>query len=116
MSDVFILGAGFSKAVNQLMERLARNAEDGFKIILPLPLIDIEDETRALDNNIELWLTYLSESQPWLDEVSNQYNQAVAVQIRRHIKGVIDVRTLASMSPIKILADDPSSKYSGWTL
>ena len=124
MPDVFILGAGFSKAISPLMptmpeltvvvrrqmESLAKNAADGFRITLPPPLQDIEDDTKALDNNIELWMTYLSESQPWLDEVSNQYNQAVAAQIRRHIRGVIEARTLASMRPTKILADDPSTK------
>ena len=122
--DVFILGAGFSKAINCLMptmpeltvvvrrqiERLAKNAGDGFRITLPPPLSDLEDDTKALENNIELWMTYLSENQPWLDDVSNQYNQAVAGQIRKHIKGIIDARTLASMRPTKILPDDPSTK------
>lgn len=124
MSDVFILGAGFSKAINPLMptmpelslivrrqmERLAKDAGDGLRIALPPPLQDIEDDSKALDDNIELWMTYLSENQPWLDEISSQYNQAVAAQIRRHIRGVIEARTLASMRPTRILANDTSTK------
>lgn len=96
--------------VRKQIEKLARNAGDGFRITLPPPLSDLEDDTKALENNIELWMTYLSENQPWLDEVSNQYNQAVAGQIRRHIKCIIDARTLASMRPTKILAEEVSSR------
>lgn len=96
--------------VRRQMERLAKNTGDGMRITLPPPLVDPEDETRALDNNIELWMTYLSENQPWLDEVSNQYNQAVSAQIRRYIRGVIEARTSASMRPTRILDDDLSTK------
>ena len=124
MSDVFILGAGFSKAINQLMptmpeltdavsdklETLAGYEEARIKIGLPPPLKDTEDSDKELENNIELWMTYLSQSQPWLDESWNQYNRAVASQIRMHIRSVIDSSTLASMNPTGILANGSSSK------
>ena len=124
--DVFILGSGFSKAINCLMptmfeltnaisdriSKLAKHAGDGVKIVLPPPLKDPEDKDRELENNVELWMTYLSQSQPWLDEVSNRYNQAVAVQIRKHIRDFVDARTWESMDPKlnQIFADNPSTK------
>ena len=124
MPDVYILGAGFSKAINPLMptmqeltdavgERiatLARYAGEGFRITLPSPLKDLEDESKELEKNVELWMTYLAQSQPWLDEVANRYNQAVAVQIREHIRRFVDDRTWRSMTPTAILSDHPSTK------
>ena len=102
--DVFILGAGFSKAIsprmptmNELTDQVRRKI-DNSELSLPVPLLDNENRGRDLDNNIELWMTYLSQSQPWLDESFNQYNRALATRIRRYIREVIDERTVDSMS------------------
>ena len=102
--DVFILGAGFSRAIspqmpimNELTDQV-RVRIDNSEVSLPPPLMDSEDRRRELDNNIELWMTYLSQSQPWLDESFNQHNQALATRIRRFIREVINERTANSMS------------------
>ena len=89
MSDVFVLGAGFSKAIHSEMptmdelstEVLRRLREFGS---LELPVLD------NLGNNIELWMTYLSQPQPWLKNHDNDYNRSIAGRIRQQIKEIID--------------------------
>ena len=67
MNDVFILGAGFSKAIYPGMPTLAdltqevKNRLSGSEHSLPRPLMGLGD-------NIELWITYLSQRQPRLTE------------------------------------------------
>ena len=101
--DVFILGAGFSKAINDrmpTMKELTIAVSECIKdseLSLPLPLKDPEDRGRELESNIELWMAYLSQRQPWLDESFNQYNLAIATRIRRYISEIIDQGTSASM-------------------
>ena len=59
--------------------------------------MDPEDRGRKLEDNIEIWMTYLSQRQPWLDESFNQYNLAVATRIRRYIREVVEQSTSDSM-------------------
>ena len=55
----------------------------------------------ALGNDIELWMTYLTQHQPWLKEEHHYRNMALAADIRRHIFNVIVERTKTSMnSPV----------------
>ena len=92
MNDVFILGAGFSKAIHPGMPTLADLTGEvtrrlwGPECSLPRPLMD-------LDNNIELWITYLSQRQPWLTEYENDYNKSLAGLIRHQIGVVIEEQT-----------------------
>ena len=103
--DVFILGAGFSKAISDqmpTMEELTLAVSELIErseLSLPPPLRDTEDRGRELENNIELWMAYLSQRQPWLDESFNQYNLAVATRIRRYIREFIEQSTSDSMTP-----------------
>ena len=91
MSDVFILGAGFSKAIHSGMptltelssEVIARLRRSNFPI--PDPLDD-------LDDNIELWITYLSQRQPWLTEFENDFNKSLTGRIREEIGKFIEER------------------------
>jgi len=46
-----------------------------------------------LDNNIELWITYLSQRQPWLTEYENDFNKSLAGRIRHQIGAVIEEHT-----------------------
>ena len=91
MPDVFILGAGFSKAISASMPTMAELSsailENREKVGLPVA------ELARLDNNIELWMTYLSQSQPWLKTPENDRNKAFAGQLREQIKEIIDDRT-----------------------
>ena len=102
--DVFVLGAGFSRAINsqmpvmsQLTEAVKENIETS-ELSLPPPLVDSEDRGRELENNIELWMTYLSQRQPWLDDSFNQYNLSVATRIRRYIRQVIEQASRNAMT------------------
>ena len=101
--DVFILGAGFSKAIHcsmpttkELTGVVSKRIESS-ELTLPPPLKDPDDTGKELEENIELWMTYLSQGQPWLHETFNLYNLALANRIRRYIKEVINERTLRSM-------------------
>ena len=103
--DVFILGAGFSKAINSempTMKELTSEVNEKIKyseLTLPPPLKNPDNEELELENNIELWMTYLSQSQPWLDESYNQSNKAISTRIRRYIRDIIDDYTKNVMNP-----------------
>ena len=92
MKDVFILGAGFSKAIHPGMPTLADLTDEvterlwKSKCSLPEPLKDLE-------YNIEMWIAYLSQRQPWLTEYENDYNKSLAGRIRHQIGEVIEERT-----------------------
>lgn len=97
--DVFILGAGFSKAIATQMPTMA---ELGVKVRERLA----DDANLAaaipasLGDNIELWMTYLSQPQPWLREPDIDLHRSLAGRIRQSIADVINERTLsASVSP-----------------
>ena len=96
MNDVFILGAGFSKAIHSGMPTLADLTDEvtrrlrGSEGSLPQPLMELE-------NNIELWITYLSQRQPWLTEYENDSNKSLAGLIRHHIGAVIEEQTARAL-------------------
>ena len=99
--DVFILGAGFSKAIARQMptmvklgaevrERLAEVTS--FSSAIPV----------SLGDNIELWMTYLSQPQPWLREAEVDLHRSLGGRIRQSIAAVIEERTVqasASLAP-----------------
>ena len=89
MSDVFVLGAGFSKAISGTMPTLQQLSES------ILPTLQDRDPTLAnrlvrMGKNVELWMSYLSQPQPWLRVEQNQYNASVAGVIRRLLRSRID--------------------------
>jgi hypothetical protein len=92
MKEVFLLGAGFSKAVHssmpdlkELSSKVRERCENrGNKLPPPLP---------DLENNIELWLTYLSQSQPWLTEYYNLQNRALFLHMTEIIRQVLNETT-----------------------
>ena len=102
--DVFILGAGFSKAIDchmPTMKELTAAVRDHIESngpSLPRPWMNSEVIGEESVDSIEMWMTYLSQRQPWLDESSNLYNQAVATQIRKYIEQVISERSWVSMT------------------
>lgn len=92
MTDVFLLGAGFSKATNIIMPTLkelsieVKNLMNNTKNSFPSPLLELGD-------NIELWLTYLSQSQPWLKEHNNLENKALYLKMVETIGDILDKAT-----------------------
>ena len=92
MKDVFILGAGFSKAIHsgmptlsdltlEVAKRLEENERSHLKALV------------GMEENIELWITYLSQRQPWLTEYENDYNKSLAGRMRHQIGALIEERT-----------------------
>ncbi len=92
MTDVFILGAGFSKAIYYEMPTLAelsKKVRDGLlhrKFRLPVEIDNMGD-------NIEAWMSYLSQRQPWLKEYENDKNRSLAGEMREEIGRIIDTHT-----------------------
>ena len=87
-NDVFILGAGFSKAINSSMPTMDELSTEVISRIENSPF-PIQNTLYQLGTNIELWMTYLSQSQPWLREEHHFRNKALATEIRRHINDII---------------------------
>ena len=92
MPDVFILGAGFSKAIDDSMPTMAELSSAVLEKVGKNQLAELA----RLGNNIELWMTYLSQSQPWLKTPENDRNKAFAGQLREQIKEIIDDRTTSA--------------------
>jgi|ERR1022692_3368433 hypothetical protein len=109
MPDVFLLGAGFSKAVSRempLTNDLAEN--DAIKSFIGRTLVRSKD--------VESILTLLSESQPWLTEDENLRNRADFIQFSQTINYTIRDYQMAAIregngSPPDWLA----SLVSKWT-
>ena len=91
MEDVFILGAGFSKAICDGMPTMDEISAEVRKRMenLGQPIPDLH----KLGNNIELWMTYLSQPQPWLKNYENDHNRSLAGKIRQQIGEIIEERT-----------------------
>ncbi|MCY4087747.1 MAG: hypothetical protein OXG37_12925 [Actinomycetia bacterium] len=90
MSDVFLLGAGFSKSASggmslqmPLLGELSLEIKD--KMCLPSFLTDSSDD-------LEQWLSYLGQPHPWLREQDNLRNQALALDIIEQVGTVIGGR------------------------
>lgn len=92
MTDLFILGAGFSKAINYKMPTMD---ELSSAVLMNLEKVGlcVPDALYDLGNNIELWMTYLSQAQPWLKASDNHFNKAFASQLRKQIEEIIHDRT-----------------------
>ena len=99
MVDVFILGAGFSKAVSAAMPSMKELSREVIAQLESSPF-PIQDTLYAMGENVELWMTYLSQPQPWLSEEHLYRNLALATEIRRHICDVINIRTKAATRSI----------------
>ncbi len=86
VADVFLLGAGFSKAVSNKMPVLTELSENLRR------QVELPDYVTALGNNVEYWMTYLSQSHPWVSEVGNLQHKAAFLELTRHIDLVISDR------------------------
>lgn len=98
MTDLFILGAGFSKAINYRMPTMD---ELSSAVLINLESVGlcVPEALHDLGNDIELWMTYLSQAQPWLKASDNHFNKAFAGQLRKQIEEIIhDRTTVASQS------------------
>ena len=84
MTDVFLLGAGFSKAISEemplLSELSAQVRERG---------LDFPTRISTLGDNLEIWLSYLSQPHPWLRESDALKNRAAALDITEKLSEVL---------------------------
>ena len=87
MPDVFLLGAGFSKAVSNHMPDLREMSE------ILRGRIDYPPRVESLTSNVEHVMTYLSQSQPWLAEPDNLENRATFLRVTREIGSLLEERT-----------------------
>ena len=87
MGDVFLLGAGFSKAVADEMPLLRELSDEVRSAGLDLSPLHL-----GLSSNIEIWLSYLSQRHPWLREQENLRNQALALDIAQKIENALTKR------------------------
>ena len=85
MSDVFLLGVGFSKAVSDGMPLLQELSSQ-----IRGRLSDLPESLSTVGDNIEIWLSYLSQPHPWLRESENLRNRALALEITEEIEKVLD--------------------------
>ena len=84
MSDVFILGAGFSKAISDAMPVL-----NDLSVEVKKRLPELERVATFLPDNIEVWLTFLSQKHPWLKEVENSRNHALLLEVSEVVQTVL---------------------------
>ena len=92
MRDVFILGAGFSKAISQNMPTLKDVSESVFPYVHAQDP-KLADDLAKLGNSVELWMSFLSQSQPWLSREQVHHNLAVAHRIRERLCHTIETHT-----------------------
>lgn len=92
MSQVFILGAGFSKAISSQMpltRELTEEVFNRFKQEAEIP----KDVRAMLRDDFEKGLTYLANENPWLRESENLRNRALYLDLTHFIRAVIDERS-----------------------
>ena len=99
--DVFILGAGFSKAIARQMPTMVELGAEVRERLAEVTSLSsaIPD---SLGDNIELWMTFLSQPQPWLREPEVDLHRSLGGRIRQSIATVIEERTVlasASLAP-----------------
>jgi hypothetical protein len=92
MSDVFLLGAGFSKAISNEMpitKELGRLVVGRYKYrdhIDPMILSMMEEDE---GQGFEKALTFLTQDKPWLPESENLRHKALYLDLANVIRGVL---------------------------
>ena len=93
--DVFILGAGFSKAIATQMPTMVELGEEVRERLSGE--VDLASAIPAsLGDNIELWMTYLSQPQPWLREPDIDLHRSLGGRIRQSIAEVVEKHSISA--------------------
>lgn len=96
MNRVFILGAGFSKAINSVMPVLSE-LSDGVVSNLHSRGVEIGDNLEAIAD-VERWLTLLADPVPWLSQAEQIRNVALFTDVSQAIYEVLNaMQTRASV-------------------
>lgn len=97
MRDVFLLGAGFSKAISSEMPTLRELSE-----AVSLPRAEGSAPSETHENDFEVALTFLAQEQPWLTLAENLTNRArfheASTAIARHL-AAMQTQVLSTPAP-----------------
>ena len=109
MREVFLIGAGFSKHVHDgmlLTNELGAKARTTIEPLysLPPPLNFFTQKTSGTED-AELWLTYLAEHHPWLDEATNLSNRSLFL---RYAAKMSEILNQATSNAVASSAEPPS--------
>lgn len=89
MPDVYVLGAGLSRAVSPSMPLLA---ELGEEVTARLDPAVLPRGLRLAPADFESWLSYLAGDQPWLDEPTRLDNRAAFLRVSLVLHDVVRER------------------------
>ena len=89
MSDVFILGAGFSKSISNEMP-LLKNGELSKEVLKLYKFKDTipANVRRMIEEDFENALDFLASHKPWLPESENQRHRAIYLDLTHVIRAV----------------------------
>ena len=89
MSEVFILGAGFSKAISLEMPLIKELSQQVFERYKGANAI-ASDVRRMMEEDFEKALTFLAQEKPWMPESENLRHRALYLDLTNVIRGILD--------------------------
>jgi hypothetical protein len=89
MASVYLLGAGFSRAVSSQMPMMN---DLSAAIKYDLRGRNIPGAKTAISSNFEQWLSYLVEQPPWLSTAEQEDNRAAFYHISNSLHGILSQR------------------------
>ncbi len=107
--EVFIVGAGFSKAIGQdampTLDELGHRVSAPFRKtpsfnLLPAAAQDALLSDRLPGGSLEAWLSHLAVPQPFLTEPERLHNQAIAQELTELLVNEIDLSQMAAMASL----------------
>ena len=84
-----MLGAGFSKQISKEMPLLTE-----LSALIRDRGVSLPSGLATLGDNLEIWLSHLSQSYPWLSESQNLRNQALALEIAEVVGEILEEKEL----------------------
>ena len=88
MSEVFILGAGFSRAISDEMPLTKDLSKEVVDRYLHAGNISLEVR-RMIEEDFEKALTFLTQDKPWLTEAENRRHKALYLDLTHVIRGIL---------------------------
>jgi hypothetical protein len=97
-SDVFILGAGFSRAAHEEMPTLPDlgsrlswwiRKTRPYNELIPASIYDLLEIGKLPGGDLEVWLSSLAERQPFLEEADTSLNYALFVSMTRELVSIV---------------------------
>jgi hypothetical protein len=86
VGQVYVLGAGFSRAISEDMPTMA---ELSAAVKAELAEYDIPGQDNPVSANFERWLSYLIENPPWLSPADQAQNRAGFMRISEAVHTIL---------------------------